>query len=120
MNSGIKREISKSLKMGYQTVSNSLNILSKKGIIKRQDTGIYFLNPFLFGKGNWNTIQNLRLKINYDFISRKKTMEVETTNSVNSEENNKETEKAEEKKQKKTNVTANSRANPNLQTNATI
>jgi hypothetical protein len=38
-------------------------MLVKKNIIFREDTGLYKGNPFLFGKGEWREIRELRMTV---------------------------------------------------------
>jgi hypothetical protein len=41
-------------------------MLVKKNIIFRVDTGLYKGNPFLFGKGEWRDIRELRMTVVFD------------------------------------------------------
>jgi hypothetical protein len=71
LNSAIKKRIAKNTDMAVKTLDNKLQALAKAGILDRVALGTYVLNPFLFGKGDWKTIQSLRnqnihLKIEYD------------------------------------------------------
>jgi hypothetical protein len=38
-------------------------MLVKKDIIFREDTGLYKGNPYLFGKGEWRDIRELRMTV---------------------------------------------------------
>lgn len=51
-----------------QTLDNALKKLVAGKILYRIDRGIYKFNPFLYGKGDWQTISRMRLEINYDEI----------------------------------------------------
>lgn len=65
----IKQVICKEL--GWKRVSSFDNALQKLlagKILYRLDRGIYQFNPYLFGKGDWQDISNLRLNIQYDDI----------------------------------------------------
>lgn len=42
-----------------------LNKMARKGMITRVGTGKYIMNPFLFGKGGWTNINNIRLSSIY-------------------------------------------------------
>ena len=71
LNAPIKRRIAEATGMAVKTVDNRLQELVKKGIIDRVGAGIFVLNPYLFGKGDWKTIMELRnvnvhLQIIYD------------------------------------------------------
>lgn len=51
-----------------QSLSNAINKLCKGEIIKRLGTGVYQLNPYLFGRGEWQDIDNIRMVWDYDKI----------------------------------------------------
>ncbi len=73
LSSGSKRLIAKTLKLnGISLISNALTDFVKAKILKRIETGVYALNPNLFGKGDWQDIAKLRLDVDYD-LSGKKT-----------------------------------------------
>lgn len=73
LNSAVKDLIINELKdkdlVGSKAVfDNKLSKLSKAGILLRIGTGLYKINPFLFGKGKWEDIYQQRehwIKINY-------------------------------------------------------
>lgn len=50
-----------------QTIANALSKMAKAGILIRIETGIYMLNPYLFGKGEWRDIASLRHSVDYIF-----------------------------------------------------
>ena len=50
---------------GVQTLDNALRALVKGDILFRVDRGLYRLNPYLFGRGEWQDISRLRMTINY-------------------------------------------------------
>jgi hypothetical protein len=65
---GVKRRMCQELGVkNPQTISNALSKMVKAGILIRIETGIYMLNPFLFGKGDWKDIQKLRLGVGGSF-----------------------------------------------------
>jgi DNA primase catalytic subunit len=66
LNAGIKREIAAKLDTSVQNIENSISKFNKKNILIRQDTGIYTGNPWLFGKGEWKDIRQIRLSIGYN------------------------------------------------------
>jgi len=69
VNSSLKRRIAKELKFkNIGSISNALTDLVKGKILIRKDVGIYQLNPYLFGKGDWQDISRLRLEIDYNEI----------------------------------------------------
>lgn len=72
LSAGLKRMMMKTL--GYksiQPIDNALCDLAKGKVLYRIETGVYQFNPWLFGKGDWQDIDQLRLEINYDDIKGK-------------------------------------------------
>lgn len=65
LNAGIKRRIVESLKTSKASLDNSLTKLVNADMLRRIDTGIFKLNPFLFGKGSWGDIKSIRVEWNY-------------------------------------------------------
>ena len=53
---------------GVQSLDNALQKLVKGNIVERLDRGLYRFNPWLFGKGDWQDINRLRLEVSYDNI----------------------------------------------------
>ena len=65
---GSKRLMCKKLGIGSpQTIANALSKMTKAGILLRIETGVYMLNPFLFGKGDWKDIEKLRHSVDFIF-----------------------------------------------------
>ena len=61
----VKQEIARNLNTSVGTISNALTKLVKEEILKRKGGGAYFLNPFLFGKGEWTKIRKIRMSWEY-------------------------------------------------------
>lgn len=53
-----------------QSLTNALGKLCKGEIIRRLGTGTYQLNPWLFGRGEWKDIDNIRATWNYSLKGR--------------------------------------------------
>lgn len=69
LNASVKKRIAAELGIqNIRSINNALSDLVKGKILYRVDTGLYNLNPYLFGKGDWQDISRLRLEINYDEI----------------------------------------------------
>jgi hypothetical protein len=69
VNSSMKKRIQKEL--GYKNLSSINNAITdfvKAKVFIRLDPSTYLINPYLFGKGDWQDISKLRLEINYDEI----------------------------------------------------
>ena len=87
LNIGVKRQIMSALNLtNVRSINNALSELVKGQILFRVDTGIYKLNPYFFGKGDWQDISRLRLEINYSAIEgRTFQAVVENIKNVNSD-----------------------------------
>lgn len=69
LNASIKKRIADTLEIkNIRTINNVLTDLVKGQILIRADIGVYTLNPYLFGKGDWQDISRLRLEVSYDAI----------------------------------------------------
>lgn len=71
LSAGMKRIMAKELNIkSIRTINNALSDFVKAEVIKRIDTGIYQLNPYLFGRGDWQDIAKLRMTVTYDLNKR--------------------------------------------------
>jgi len=66
INAGIKRQIAKEVGCSVGNVSNAITDFVKGEVLFRVDTGVYNINPHLFGRGDWNDIAKLRLEVVFD------------------------------------------------------
>jgi len=68
MNKKVKEMIANDTSLKQDTVNSYLKILVKKNLVIRDDS-LFFLNPDIFGKGDFNEVKKLRhtLQIDYDF-----------------------------------------------------
>lgn len=71
ISTGFKNEICEQLGIPRQTLNNALVKLCKGKILRRIDTGLYELNPYFFGRGEWKDIDNLRMTWDYNDIKGK-------------------------------------------------
>ena len=62
LNAVAKKRIAETTGIAMQTLNNKLQELLKVGILDRIAVGTFVLNPYLFGKGDWRTINELRNK----------------------------------------------------------
>lgn len=65
---GLKKELIEKLGTTRAAFDNALTKLCKGQIIRRESVGVYALNPYFFGKGEWKDIDKLRMTWNYDAI----------------------------------------------------
>lgn len=86
VNAGIKRQIAGEISLAVSTVNNSITKLVKGHVLFRVETGIYTVNPNLFGKGEWKDIAQLRMHVTYDINGRSFNTEVNKT--IEKEEEN--------------------------------
>ena len=69
-----KEMICKSLDIKMNTLEKVVRVLLDSGIIHRFSRGLYILDPNLFAKGRWEQIKELRLVIEYDMKTGKRTL----------------------------------------------
>ena len=79
INKGMKQEISKQFDLNFQTVSNAIPSLKKKGILGSLERGVYVLNPQFFGKGSFQDMKKIKISQEFDFdnLTYKTIMEQE-------------------------------------------
>jgi len=63
INSSIKRQIAEETGKKFQTINQLMTKLVQQEILLRKDIGIYLFNPYIFGKGDWKDIYNLRQSV---------------------------------------------------------
>ena len=80
MSPAIRATITKKLDVDKSYVNKAISGLTKKKIISKDENGLSFLNPHLFGKGNWEDIHKLRHEIAYDFDFE--TLEAKETRKI--------------------------------------
>lgn len=71
LNSSVKTKIANALNYkNKQSVDNGLGKLCKEGLLRSIDRGVYEVNPYLFGKGDWASIflrrENFSFSVYYD------------------------------------------------------
>ncbi len=72
LNKAIKVEVCNELGITYPTLNNALTELKMSQILLYIDTGLYIVNPYYFGLGEWAKLNKIRKKI----IIRSKTKKV--------------------------------------------
>ena len=76
----IKTELAATLNIKTNTFEHSLGTLVKKNVLLKKGNNVYLVNPFLFGKGSWKSIQEIRMTITYNQDGR--LIEVGTSNQL--------------------------------------
>jgi len=59
LNAAIKRNIAKKLNTNESVIRQQISNLTKKQVLLRFDTGLYILNPKIFLKGDYKTVQEI-------------------------------------------------------------
>lgn len=75
INAALKRQIAEEIGLSVSSINNAITKFVKGKLLERIDTGLYLVNPHLFGKGEWKNIAKIRLNVTFD--SRGKTMMAE-------------------------------------------
>lgn len=75
INAALKRQIAEEIGLSVSSINNAITKFVKGNLLERIDTGLYLVNPHLFGKGEWKNIAKIRLNVTFD--SRGKTMMAE-------------------------------------------
>jgi hypothetical protein len=70
LNQQIKVDICNKLGLAYQTMTNALTELKQSQILLYVDTGLYIVNPYYFGKGEWKELRKIREKIKITVYSK--------------------------------------------------
>lgn len=71
LNQQIKVDICNQLGLAYPTMTNALTELKKSQILLYIDTGLYIVNPYYFGKGEWRELKKIRDKIKISTSTKK-------------------------------------------------
>lgn len=64
--SHVKKRIAEDMGIKANTIDHNLRKLVNKGVLTRVGRGVYKANPFLFGRGKWQDIRELRMSITYN------------------------------------------------------
>jgi len=70
LNASLKKRMAQEINLKVATIEKAITQFVKANILIREDKGIYTFNPFLFGCGHWNDIQQIRTTIVYDLNGR--------------------------------------------------
>lgn len=77
VNAALKRQIAKELELSLSSINNAISKFVKGELLIREDTGLYKVNPHLFGKGDWKDIAKIRLEVVFDSKGKTIMSEVE-------------------------------------------
>ncbi|MBK3313464.1 MULTISPECIES: replication/maintenance protein RepL [Bacillales] len=87
VNAALKRQIAKELGLSLSSINNAISKFVKGELLIREDTGLYKVNPHLFGKGDWKDIAKIRLEVVFD--PKRKTIMSEIEKKETKEEKQK-------------------------------
>lgn len=65
LNKPLKADIAKRCSVSLSRVDHAITEFVKKGYMRRLDLGKYQFNAYLFGKGEWKDIENIRATFDY-------------------------------------------------------
>lgn len=77
VNAALKRQIAKELELSLSSINNAISKFVKGELLIREDTGLYKVNPHLFGKGDWKDIAKIRLEVVFDSKGKTIMSEIE-------------------------------------------
>lgn len=77
VNAALKRQIAKELELSLSSINNAISKFVKGELLIREDTGLYKINPHLFGKGDWKDIAKIRLEVVFDSKGKTIMSEIE-------------------------------------------
>lgn len=66
INSGVKRIMAKELGCSVSRIDHAITDFVKGELLYRVETGVYQVNPYIFGRGDWVDIAKLRLEVTFD------------------------------------------------------
>lgn len=66
LNAALKRQIAKEIELSVSSINNAITKFVKGELLDRIDTGLYRVNPHIFGKGEWKDIAKIRLEVSFD------------------------------------------------------
>lgn len=85
LNRYIKKRIADKVGLSPRRIEQALGIWVENKVLIRVARGIYQLNPYLFGKGDWRDVESLRASM--DFVKGvMETEKIKTSNKVKNEE----------------------------------
>lgn len=77
LNAALKRQISKEIELSVSSINNAITKFVKGELLERIDTGLYRVNPHIFGKGEWKDIAKIRLEVTFDSEGKTVMSEIE-------------------------------------------
>jgi len=82
INAALKRQVAKEVDLSVSSINNAITNFVKGDLFERVDTGLYQVNPHLFGKGEWKDIAKIRLNVTFDGNGKTMMAEIEKKEEV--------------------------------------
>jgi DNA-binding MarR family transcriptional regulator len=70
LNSSLKKHMAEEVKLTVASIDKAISKLVKGNLLIREDIGIFLFNPYLFGRGEWKDIVEIRNNITYNLKGR--------------------------------------------------
>jgi hypothetical protein len=70
LNASLKKDIADSLGVKMNTLDKAILGFVRAEILIRKAPGVFVFNPYLFGSGHWDDIQEIRMNISYNLQGR--------------------------------------------------
>lgn len=100
INAALKRQIAAEIDLSVSSINNAITKFVKGELLKRIDTGLYLVNPHLFGKGEWKDISRIRLNVTFDSSGKTIMSEIERNEIKEKKLKNQKEESAKAQKEK--------------------
>lgn len=71
LNSTVKNRMALELNIHPKTIDNALTKFVDKKILSRVGKGVFLANPFIFGRGVWAEVEEIRMTVSYRFNGEK-------------------------------------------------
>jgi len=76
-NSAMKKAIASDLNISISRINHAISDFTKGKLLERIDVGTYRVNPYLFGKGDWQDISEIRMKVTFNAEGKTVMSEIE-------------------------------------------
>lgn len=79
LNSSVKRLMCAETNLAMNTINKAITHFVKKEILIRKDVAMYIANPYLFGKGKWSNIKEIRIYLGYTLGGKQFKADIQKT-----------------------------------------
>lgn len=85
VNSAMKKGIAEDLGVTIDRINHAITDFVKGKVFYRVDRGTYQVNPYLFGKGDWKDIKEIRMNITFNAQGKTVMSEIEHKKEIQKE-----------------------------------